>query len=75
MNGVPKIAKLAVEDPDPAVRRKCIYALSSTVRNYQPALNEAIKNLPSDIASSQEVDATDMEAVDTIMDNLRSRIG
>ena len=71
MDGVQKIAKLAAEDKDPAVKRKCVYALSSSMRNYQPATNEAVKYLPSDIVGADMVSASDMTAIDAIMDRLR----
>lgn len=73
VNGVNKIVTLAVEDSDAAVRRKAIYALSSSVRNYQPALNEAVKKLPKDIVGVDQVSASDMDAIDAIMGKLRER--
>lgn len=62
---------MATTDPNPAARKKSVYALSSATRNYQPALNELIKHLPDDYGFGQ-TDAADMEAVDLIMDKLRS---
>lgn len=73
MNGVPKLCRVAVEDGDKAVRRKAIYALSSSVRNYQPAMNEAVKALPKEIVGADEVSATDMDAIDAIMAKLREK--
>lgn len=57
-------------DPNPAARKKSIYALSSAVRNYQPAMNELVKALPEGYPT-EKVDSGDMEAVDAIMDKLR----
>lgn len=74
VNGVVKIAKLAVDDSDSAVRRKAVYALSSSVRNYQPAMNEAVKNLPKEIVGADRVAADDMDAIDDIMTKLRERV-
>jgi hsp70-interacting protein len=71
MDGVQKIAKLAVGDEDKAVRRKCVYALSSSIRNYQPATNEALKYLPPDIVGAETVSARDMAAIDAILERLR----
>ena len=71
MDGVQKIAKLVVEEADLAVRRKCVYALSSSMRNYQPATNEAVKYLPADVVGSDTVSASDMDAIDAIMERLR----
>lgn len=73
VNGVSKVATVAVDDSDAAVRRKAIYALSSSVRNYQPALNEAVKKLPKDIVGDDQVSASDMDAIDAIMGKLRER--
>lgn len=74
VNGVQKICKVAVEDADKAVRRKAVYALSSAVRNYQPAMNEAQKTLPTEIiGSTDKVSAEDMDAIDAIMTKLREK--
>ncbi|RVX69412.1 hypothetical protein B0A52_06475 [Exophiala mesophila] len=73
VNGVNKIVTVALDDSDTTVRRKAIYALSSSVRNYQPALNEAVKKLPQDIVGGNQVSASDMDAIDAIMGKLRER--
>ena len=73
MGGVDKLCNMAVNDSDKAVRRKAVYALSSTIRNYQPAMNEAIKKLPKDIVGPDQVSATDMDVIDAIMAKLRER--
>jgi hypothetical protein len=72
VNGVAKLCKVVVEDEDAAARRKAVYALSSSVRNYQPAMNEAVKLLPQDIVGTSQVSATDMDAIDAIMGKLRA---
>ena len=71
MNGVAKLCRVAVEDKDQSVRRKAVYALSSSVRNYQPAMNEAVKNLPKSVVGPDQVSATDMDVIDAIMAKLR----
>ena len=73
VNGIDKICKVAVDDEDKAVRRKAVYALSSGVRNYQPAMNEAAKRLPKDIVGADHVSASDMDAIDAIMEKLREK--
>ena len=73
VNGIDKVVKLAVDDQDKAVRRKAVYALSSGVRNYQPAMNEAVKKLPKDIVGPDQVSSTDMDVIDAIMAKLRER--
>lgn len=71
LNAIPTLVKIATSDSNAATRKKSVYALSSAVRNYQPALNELIKSLPESY-SKDKVDAADMEAVDKIMDQLRA---
>lgn len=71
LNAIPTLVRIATSDSNAATRKKSVYALSSAVRNYQPALNELIKSLPESY-SKDKVDAADMEAVDKIMDQLRA---
>jgi hsp70-interacting protein len=71
LDGVQKLVKLAVDDGDQAVRKKCVYALSSSMRNYQPATNEAVKYLPPDIVGTDTLSSNDMETIDAIMEKLR----
>ncbi|XXH00338.1 hypothetical protein Hte_006682 [Hypoxylon texense] len=56
------------------VRRKAVYALSSAVRNYQPALDVAAKELRNRGEEVQEgIDATDMDAVDQVINGLKQK--
>lgn len=71
IGGVPKIANMAVHDQDNGARRKGVYALSSAVRNFQPAMNEAMKVLPKNVTGPDYVNATDMDVIDAIMSKLR----
>ncbi|CEO58373.1 Hsp70 nucleotide exchange factor fes1 [Penicillium brasilianum] len=71
LNGIPTLVSMATGDPNPAARKKSIYALSSAVRNYQPAMNELVKVLPEGYPTDK-TDAGDMEAIDAIMDKLRA---
>jgi len=74
VNGIDKLCQVAVDDADKAVRRKAVYALSSGVRNYQPAMNEAVKRLPEEfVAQNEPVAASDMEVIDAIMGKLREK--
>ena len=69
---ISKLAKLAVEDENQAVRKKAVTALSSEVRNFQPGLDELHQSLPKDLwAGRNGVDAGDMEAVDEVIQKLR----
>lgn len=75
--GVPKLIDVATRDEeDSAVRRKAVYALSSAVRNYQPALDEAVKELRDrgHLDGEGKIEATDMDAIDSIMDGLREKV-
>lgn len=71
LNTLPTLVNIATEDSAPPTRKKAIYALSSAVRNYQPAMNEVVKHLPEGY-SRDKVDAGDMEAVDSVINRLRS---
>ena len=68
---LPLLTKLAIEDPSEIVRRKAIYAISSEVRNYQPALDAAVESLPKNIVPEGGTDAGDMDAIDHITGKLR----
>lgn len=73
-NAVPVLVEMALAEIDPGARRKALYALSSVVRNYQPALDAMTKKLPPEIldrSDSVPVDAGDMEVVDGIFERLR----
>ena len=73
LNVLPTLVQMATSDPAPAARKKAVYAISSAVRNYQPAMDELLKHLPDGYPrADQKVDAGDMEAVDVIMDKLRA---
>ena len=69
----PKVTRVAVEDKDSTVRRKAVYALSSGIRNYQPGLDEMLKHVPSDVVATDDLDATNMDAIDDMMAKLRDR--
>ncbi|PYH98879.1 Hsp70 nucleotide exchange factor fes1 [Aspergillus ellipticus CBS 707.79] len=70
-NALPTLVSLATKDTTPNVRKKSVYAISSAVRNYQPAMDEVTKNLPEGY-SRDKIDSGDMEAVDALMDKLRA---
>jgi hsp70-interacting protein len=76
--GVPKLVDLAAgeDEKDEHVKRKAVYALSSAVRNYQPAMDVAHQELGKlGLAGDREkVDAADMDAIDEIMTGLRERL-
>ena len=58
------------------VRRKAVSALSSAVRNYQPALDVCARELRrkgEPVAVEDSIDATDMDAVNALIDGLRQK--
>ncbi|KAH9910084.1 Fes1-domain-containing protein [Xylariomycetidae sp. FL2044] len=61
------------ESEDAAVRRKAVYALSSAVRNYQPAMDAAANELRKQGESVGQVDASDMDAVNEVIDGLKNK--
>ncbi|OCK85275.1 hsp70-like protein [Lepidopterella palustris CBS 459.81] len=71
VGAIPKLIKLATEDPVEKVRKKAIYALSSAVRNYQPALDAVVESVPEDYKPETKLDATDMDSVDSLIQKLR----
>ncbi|KAJ5972770.1 Armadillo-like helical [Penicillium vulpinum] len=71
LNEIPTLVTLATTESNPAVRKKAIYAISSAVRNHQPALDALNKSLPEGYPTDK-TDAADMEGVDVIIDQLRS---
>ncbi|KAL2023838.1 hypothetical protein VTK56DRAFT_1105 [Thermocarpiscus australiensis] len=78
MGGIPPLVRLATRDGEhEAVRRKAVYALSSAVRNYQPAMDVASEELRKrghDHGKGDKVDASDMDTIDEIMAGLKRRI-
>lgn len=73
INAVPKLVKQVLEDEALAARKKAAGALSSEVRNYQPAADELVKHLPEDVWSKGKVDAADMDNVDVLIEVLRAK--
>lgn len=75
MGGLPMLVELAVKENEPQdVRRKAVYALSSAVRNYQPAMDVFAEELTKKGIATEKVDATTMEAVDQVVNDLREKI-
>ncbi|KAK8038152.1 hypothetical protein PG994_014919 [Apiospora phragmitis] len=56
------------------VRRKAVYALSSACRNYQPGMDVLTSELSKrGEGKGDKIDATDMEAVNVVIDALRAQ--
>ncbi|KAI1312760.1 nucleotide exchange factor Fes1-domain-containing protein [Xylaria venustula] len=68
------------EEETKTVRRKAVYALSSAVRNYQPAMDVAAAELRRQGHGEhvgdegKSVDATDMDAVDVVINGLKEKV-
>ena len=80
-DGLERLVAMALDEDGEAVetRKKVIYALSSAVRNYQPAMNVVLGELkvhaPLLIGEEKElVAAGDMIAVDWVMGKLREKV-
>ncbi|KAL2142078.1 hypothetical protein VTI28DRAFT_1591 [Corynascus sepedonium] len=74
MGGLPTLVRLAIEEGENvAVRRKAIYALSSAVRNYQPAMDVVADKLKAH-GKGEKVDAADMDAVDDLIGWLKQKV-
>ncbi|KAL3457829.1 Hsp70 nucleotide exchange factor [Aspergillus heterothallicus] len=71
MNVIPTLVTISTTDKTLSVRKKAVYAISSGVRNYQPAMDVLTKHLPEGYANDK-VDAGDMNAIDVILNKLRS---
>jgi hsp70-interacting protein len=78
MNGIPTLLNMALNgDEESETRRKAVYAVSSAVRNFQPAMDVLVGELrgKEDWKGMGEVkdgvDAGDMEAVDVIVGRMR----
>ncbi|KAK2775574.1 hsp70 nucleotide exchange factor [Colletotrichum kahawae] len=74
--GIPTLVSIATKDGEKeAVRRKALYALSSAVRNYQPAMDLFTDELAKKgLHSSGKVEAVNMDEIDKVMDGLRAKI-
>ena len=76
MGGIPKLIDAVLSDEeDKTVRRKAIYALSSACRNYQPAMDVCTTELDKRGHSHGTIDSLDMDAVDVVMNALKSIAG
>ncbi|KAI5287662.1 hsp70 nucleotide exchange factor fes1 [Ascosphaera atra] len=73
---LPALTSLALADPNPAVRKKAVFALSSSVRNFQPGLDEVVRCLKEGgheglLEGDDSVKAGDMDRVDRLISKLR----
>lgn len=73
INAIPKLLKQVLEDESQPARKKAAGALSSEIRNYQPAADELVKLMPEELWIRGNVDAADMDAVDMLVNVLREK--
>lgn len=74
VGAIPTLVRMATEDTDQTARKKAIRALSSTVRNFQPGLDEALTHMPAEFKPQEKLDANDMDSVDVLINKLRESV-
>lgn len=74
VGAIPQLVRLATEDSEQNVRKRAITALSSTVRNFQPGLDATLEHMPKEFKPLKELDASDMESVDILINKLRDSV-
>lgn len=76
--GLTRLVEMVLDEAeDEGVRKKAVYALSSACRNYQPAMDVVAEELVKKGAigeGQKQVDASNMEAVDEIINTLKEKI-
>lgn len=72
VGAIPKLVKLATEDPSLDVRKKAVRALSCASRNHQPSLDAVVEHVPSQFKPGKSLDAGDMEHVDSVINKLKA---
>ena len=65
---------MATSDSENKVRKKAIFALSSSVRNFQAALDAAVEHMPDEFTPPGPLDANDMQSVDVLINKLRESV-
>ncbi|KAH7392955.1 nucleotide exchange factor Fes1-domain-containing protein [Pyrenochaeta sp. MPI-SDFR-AT-0127] len=74
IDAIPILVRMATTDSERIVRKKAITALSSSVRNFQPALDATVSNMPDEFKPQEKLDANDMGSVDILINKLRESI-
>ncbi|RYP85456.1 hypothetical protein DL770_005014 [Monosporascus sp. CRB-9-2] len=74
VNGDAETATGTQIEEDKDVRRKAVYALSCAVRNYQPAMDVCTNELRKKGEQVENIDATDMDAINDVIDNLKEKV-
>lgn len=74
VGAIPTLVRMATSDEDKKVRKKAIFALSSSVRNFQAALDAAMEHMPAELKPQEKLDANDMKSVDVLINKLRDNV-
>ncbi|KAF2128814.1 Fes1-domain-containing protein [Dothidotthia symphoricarpi CBS 119687] len=74
VGAIPILVRMAIEDTDKKARKKAILALSSSVRNFQAGLDEAVSHMPAEFKPQEKLDANDMDSVDVLINKLRESV-
>ncbi|EMD59150.1 hypothetical protein GGP41_009039 [Bipolaris sorokiniana] len=74
VGAIPTLVRMATSDADKKVRKKAIFALSSSVRNFQAGLDAALEHVPAELKPKEKLDANDMESVDLLINKLRDNV-
>ncbi|KAJ4989024.1 Hsp70 nucleotide exchange factor FES1 [Stagonosporopsis vannaccii] len=74
LGAIPTLVRMATGDDETKVKKKAITALSSSVRNFQPALDDAVTHVPAEYKPSSKLDANDMDSVDILINKLRDSL-
>lgn len=74
LGAIPTLVRMATGTDETKVKKKAITALSSSVRNFQPALDDAVSHVPTDFKPADKLDANDMDSVDILINKLRESL-
>ncbi|CAO2648346.1 Nn.00g076130.m01.CDS01 [Neocucurbitaria sp. VM-36] len=74
VGAIPTLVRMATSDAEKKVRKKAIFALSSSVRNFQPGLDAAVSHMPPEFKPQEKLDAHDMSSVDILINKLRESV-
>lgn len=74
LGAIPTLVRMATGSDETKVKKKAITALSSAVRNFQPALDDAMTHVPDEHKPSGPLDANDMDSVDLLINKLRASL-
>lgn len=74
LGAIPTLVRMATGNDETKVKKKAITALSSSIRNFQPALDDAVTHVPDEFKPPGKLDANDMDSVDILINKLRESL-